>query len=93
MKPKEMLMPETVADTTTDLIKSYVQMQLAAAYLGHNGKLSLKQLYTNITRYAILPKPLSDQFTYDQFLELLESLPEEMNLQGELGVDINYLSF
>ncbi len=80
---------KTEVDTQVDLVQSFINLQLAGAAVGQGGSLSIKQLYANIKRYAGEDITL----TFSEFVEHLEESRFDYGIRdGEIGVDVNYIS-
>lgn len=79
-------------ETTTDIlsqVRSCINLQLAGAAVNQGGMLSIKQLFSNMKRFG----DLDCDMTYSDFIEKLDSLRDEFSIrEGEIGVDVNYIS-
>jgi len=73
--------------TQNNLVQSFINLQLAGATVGHRGLLSVKQLYANIKRYA------DHDLSFSEFVKHLEDARSDYGiLDGEIGIDVNYVS-
>ncbi len=68
-------------------IRGLIGLQLAGAAIGQKGMISVKHLFSNIKRYTDL------DIDFPTFLSMLEEVRSEFKIRdGEIGVDVNYLS-
>jgi len=78
---------EAIADDVLVQVQSLINLQLAGAAINQGGMLSVKQLYTNMRRFVDL------DISFTEFIECLDRSRDELGIRdGEIGVDVNYIS-